>query len=581
MSVSSKYGINSKNNERIDYIAIAVLGLWLVFFMHLPLYNVGGSGFLLPQNNVAWMIVTIFCCLILIVKSNSINSLKRSQFMFGFFWGCLLLIVPYIWQFCVIQNSKEVPRLLGICGGVVFYYCLSYISFSRKICSYILISVIISAFIESIMFLQGVFFPYSLNSLSHRFYEIYGHSGLGVFQQVNVTASWISTGLALALRYIYCKDYIYLSNKSHIKNAILSFVSIFVSIFVSTLILTKSRIGWLTGFVSLIIIFSCFSYDKTRHERTSNMDFLALFIPPVFGCILGVLLLDSTPIDALSHHSSNYQRILTIKTTWDMIMQHPLMGWGIGSFRSAFLNYMAFEIPRNNSIELMGHPHNEILYTWFEGGVVALIGFIFIILAQFKVLFTNFCTMRLAQWAGIIPIMLHTQVEFPLYYSAAHYIVLLILIGMLDFSLGDPVIHKKADGHLIFFRWSVLVMSALIIVWLFNVIKTENLLSHFENDDLPHLEDILKINPPYLVEFRFSRDTNLLLLNEYSVNSDTQLLNSYLLKNEYIMQEHPEPDDYDNQIRVLCHLGKNNMSNKYRSLAQKLFPWDNRFNIAC
>ena len=99
-----------------------------------------------------------------------------------------------------------------------------------------------------------------------------------------------------------------------------------------------------------------------------------LFLLPLFGGLAGILLLDTSLSASLSEHDgSNTQRWTVLKYTAEMIMQPPWRGWGMGMFKGEFQRFMA-SLPQNPSHEIMGHPHNEVLYQWFEGGVVALAG---------------------------------------------------------------------------------------------------------------------------------------------------------------------------------------------------------------
>lgn len=121
-------------------------------------------------------------------------------------------------------------------------------------------------------------------------------------------------------------------------------------------------------------------------------------------------------------------------------------------------------------------------------------------------------------------------------------------------------------------------MSICIVLWLFKAFITESVLCHFEDGTLDEPDRIARITPPPLTAERYSHDLNLLNLVHYYSTGDKKLLRSYLRINSQWLLQHPEPDDYDNQIKVLRVIGQTEDAEKYRISANHLFPWDPRFS---
>ncbi|NMU84798.1 ligase, partial [Vibrio parahaemolyticus] len=80
----------------------------------------------------------------------------------------------------------------------------------------------------------------------------------------------------------------------------------------------------------------------------------------------------------------------------------------------------------------MDHPHNELLYWGVEGGLLPILG---IFLAMALVLYRIYQAKRgtrLALLALFIPIVLHSQLEYPFYHSLVHWLIFVILLYWVD-----------------------------------------------------------------------------------------------------------------------------------------------------
>lgn len=128
-----------------------------------------------------------------------------------------------------------------------------------------------------------------------------------------------------------------------------------------------------------------------------------------------------------------------------MIAAHPLSGWGYGSFEYAFQHFRIELVPPTRVLEIARHPHNELLYWWVEGGLVALLGISLLILGGGRLLLQVFRHDRRAFSTGaanagetsalclaLLPMLIHTQLEYPFYLSAMHWMVFLLLLAMAD-----------------------------------------------------------------------------------------------------------------------------------------------------
>ncbi|MFJ3358433.1 PglL family O-oligosaccharyltransferase [Serratia liquefaciens] len=578
-----KFKLPVKTNVDTTFFLV-VLGLWLVIFMHIPLFNVGGFGFILPQNILTWIVVILLSggmCLL-----GKYKALVVTPFMFCYLLGGLLLTLPILWTRTPQLLTEAVPRFLGLWGGLLFYVCLVQLRLSARDRRLVLWFIAISAVVEGGFVLRGLYFPEMMDPQGQRFAEVYGRYSLGSFQQINVTASWLATGLAVLMLLAFTEGCVVQDacrESWSFRRTRMFFACLFMMILSCCLILTTSRVGWLGGMVCFLVMVVCIVHAKVKKHLSLFLS-TVLVMAPVVGAFVGVSLLHGPVEDVMAHSASNYQRLLTLKVTWQMVMLHPLTGWGQGAFLTAFQNYMAQSFAPNPSLELMEHPHNELLYVWFEGGAMALAGLLLILFAIVRLLFRQFDIRRLMLWSALIPILLHTQVEFPLYYSAAHFVVLLTLLAMLDVPCPTRRMQSLSSTSVMnafpLFRCAVALLVAGILIWLVRVMHVGFVLSHFESRSLGQSVELADINPPMLTNVRFGHDLNLQRLLSFYSNQEKHQLVLFLRENAIWLKDHPEPDGYDNQINVLMFLDEPAQATSWRKCARQLFPWDKRFNHA-
>lgn len=567
--------MNKNYSETTVFSAVA--GVWLVILMHIPFYNLGGSGFTLPQNIMTWSVVATLCTVTLL--TNPFRQVIVTPFLIALLTGSLLMTAPLLWSENHVAAAGATARFCGLWAGILFYFFLLQVSFTEKTVRLFLWFIALSAVIEGSIVLQTLFLPDTLSETSLRFYNDNGRGALGTFQQVNVTASWLATGLAAQMVLLFTPGENIPGGGRYLGSYTVKLAASFLILATlsACIVLTRSRTGWLGGALCCLIILCVLL--KTRSFLSAQG--LVLILAPLTGILTGLMLLECTVAQAIAHTGSNHQRLLTLKETLAMIMQHPYRGWGMGTFRRAFQGYMASQFTVNPSRELMGHPHNELLYIWFEGGILALTGYLLIMLAAGWLVFIRPGTQCSLMGMIILPVVLHTWTEFPLYSSASHFVVPLVLLAMLDLSVRPERPAFIIPGRMIkafsFIRYVMILLSACIILWLIKAFTTEALLCHFEDGTLDAPDRIVRIAPPPLTTDRYAHDLNLLNLVHYYGARNPSFLRDYLSVNAQWLLNHPEPDDYDNQIQVLRVTGQTEMAERYRISASRLFPWDARF----
>lgn len=568
---------------------VGILCLWICLLLHLPLYNAGGGqGVRLPWNTVAWAVaVTVILSTAVMAPVGRPVITPASCLLF---LSALLLTLPVFWTPVREWVNYSLPRLSGLWGSAVFYLALLQCRFSHPIKRLFLWCVTFASLIQGGNVMAGIFYPALLSPISQMFLQTGGRESLGIFQQVNVTASFLATGFALSLALIYRAGKHYRAQEKGfhsqtLRRIKLAYLLILIAFLPCVLVLTRSRTGWLGGIAVYIVTVSILltgSRQKFRSHFLPGGYRAALVLIPLAGVAAGLFLLGCSVTEAIDHGGSNYQRWLTLKVTWEMISLHPWSGWGLGSFIMQFQHFIASRYSPNPSHGFMGHPHNEILYVWMEGGIVALAGLVVLGFTVVMLLLKNRSPGRRLIALALLPILLHTLVEYPLYLSSPHVLVLLLITLSLDrtscrgvvMAEKIPFLHKA--GMQLCLRGALTLICIWLLASLYETYQLNTLLSRFEVDgaypsQLPDSADI-----PWLVRTRYDADRMNLLLERYNSNGDLRLLRSVVSENAHWLKTHTNPDNYVGQMEVLRYLHRTEEACRYLHEGHKLFPMDER-----
>lgn len=410
------------------------------------------------------------------------------------------------YKFIKVNISFIVVVLLGVYSIVNFYSLPStpdsYELFILAILSSALIIIIIDNFApyqkKNILFvlllgclLQAgagviqVFFP--------QFAEIYSINigngvlkPLGVFYQQNVYASFIATGVAIALYFIMMLPKWSLRYKK--APLILSFTMLAVG--PTLILLTSSRTALLSLF--LLLVLTLLHVMKTRKNIKAYLFSVALVIlssaliisfPPENSLLSPTSI--SAAVETGSKISGNISveeqvnrevkgsdlankltrgsdiRVQIYTDSAKLLLETPWLGVGYGNFYSKFINY-------ENRIDgdLQGlavkHPHNILLYLWANSGLVSVLlvlGYIIYLMASILKCNKKRKVNSAILWL-LIPIGLHTLLELPFSHSLPHLIVFSILIGLINVKFCKISIPKVLKNGLVCVISIISVFSA-------------------------------------------------------------------------------------------------------------------------
>ncbi|WP_157466389.1 PglL family O-oligosaccharyltransferase [Colwellia sp. MT41] len=461
--------------------------LYFIVGMHVILDTPGGVGLYYSYNVIAWLITVILISLGLWQITLN-KKIYYSKMLLWLSLGVACLIVPVFYQFEFTDHA--IPRILALVGGLLFLFSLYQFQLSKlvalQLLALILLAVIIEAcfgLVQFFLFEQGFWGGYIVGSSRPH----------GVFIQPNVMASFMATGLVIAL-FLSVKNKIFQSKRLFTS---LILVSLFVTSFL--LILLQSRTGFV-GAIAVLALTAPYIYQKNKKQLVTNFAVIAIAALSATICLEN----SAIPIRGEQTYENVGVRDVIFIVSADMIKTKPLIGYGYGGFERSFIDHFNKYVIENpeigNTITNLSHPHNEVLFWVVEGGLIALIAFVFFTIGYIFTWRKIQLHKSLAVLALIFPLLLHIQLEFPFYSSISHWLVFLIMLWLVDrFALADDESYRSISCPKTFLiRFFALLIPSIFIPFLLTTLHTAHIL--VEHKKNPHstqaferLKDI--INP--------------------------------------------------------------------------------------
>jgi len=342
---------------------------------------------------------------------------------------------------------------------------------------------------------------------------------------------------------------------------------------VPLLAVLASRTGWLAAVLSVALLIPYVFRFATKKR----------FVGWIVAIIVGTGLGFSTPLmtgqdDSLVEQKSNLEspRRYTFPQALDMLIEKPFTGYGYGRFEPEYMVYTARQHQLNQSykpgLAAMDHPHNELLYWGVEGGLLPLLAIILAALFVLARLYQAKKGTRLAMFALFVPIVLHSQLEYPFYHSAIHWITFVILLYWVDQRASScrqapfSIISKTA------LRVFSLVIPIVTSFYMLTTLHTNYVLTQFERSQ-PKDPDILnQVTNPVVWKDRYDWDIYSTYLNIGLYKQDPQFIQPYIDWSLKIIKDKPRPAFYNNLILAYQGLGDSVKAEQIRSEAQFLFP---------
>ena len=560
----------------INRKAISVMLLiYLALAMHVFIPSMGGSGLRVPGNIVAWVFIALSVLAYwLLNRHQSIITTTTSNLIVI---GILLLLLPLFYT-SEKWLKEALLQMAGVVAGLIFYFTLLQCRFSSRWRILLLNFLLFATLVQSVIgFIQLTLLP-PLSGLMALGDE--GVRPTGVFRQVNVMASFMATGLACSLHLLYLPQPLNIRSKvSSVVHRLTHLQQLAALVLLpAMLVLLQSRAGYIGAIAVVLINFLL----RVRNQPRRTTAFVGLIIS---GILLGyTLLVGAELVIPVSHDGSNLERWKILQITLAMIMNHPILGWGYGSFEYSFAHFALGMTPPITGMGVITHPHNELLFGWVEGGVAALAGYILLATAYFRLMvlaWRRTDKSLFTLWLLMLPFAVHTQLEYPFYMSTGHWLIFLLLLSLTDSALSKPrvVTKPKIAGTI---RAVSLAGACSGLGIMLSTLQTQVLLTKAEqlqlrqvNIDFPRLEQ--QFWQPWIFQERIEYDRQVNQLLQYNVSRDPKILQSYITWSQQYLSHHVDKNVYAYRIAILSFSNKADEAEKQRHEASLIFSHDPRF----
>lgn len=540
---------------------LLVLGAVYLIAMHFFMPNPGGSGLALAFNPATWLTLSVALAIGL-YQLASYRKLRYSKL------SIVLLICSVIMSLPMLYTNAYWPgaisRMTGLWAGLLLFIVLQQFYFSNKHKQRLLWFIIFGCLIEAAFGLVQYFVlqpgnPFGYNAVDNRPY--------GIFQQPNVMASFLATGLVLSGYLLARQPKKY--NK-HLSEVSLLYLTPLMT--VPLLIVLASRTGWLSAILGVALILR-YLYRFSPRQR-----FINWLLATLGGILIGIGAMYSQGGDGLVADKADLDspRRYTFPQTLDMLIEKPFTGYGYGDFESSYILYTARQHQLNEQypagLPAMDHPHNEVLYWGVEGGLLPVLGMA--IAAAFVLLRIRSAKQgtRMAMFALVLPILLHTQLEYPFYHSAIHWITFVILLFWIDLRVAKFHVVRFSKISRSVLRVLSLILPLLTGFYMLSALHTNYVLMQFEHSKPRNPALLDKVTNPVVWRDRFDWDVYSTYLNIGLAQHKSEYIQPYIDWSLDIIRHKPRPAFYSNLILAYQGLGDNSRAEQIRAEASFLFP---------
>ncbi len=540
---------------------IVSLGLVFVIAMHFFMPNPGGAGLALSFNAITWLAVSVSLAIGLYQLGTN-RKIYYTKLTLGLLLCCLLMTVPVFYPNS--SASLVSGRLIGLWAGFVLFVVLQQFQFSIQHRLRLLWFILIAVCIQSIIG-YGQFFWLKPGNMFG--YDTLVNRPYGIFQQPNVMASFLATGLAIS-GYLLARYPI----KYQSRISVISLLYCIPLITLPLLVVLASRTGWLATALTCVLVL-----PYLRRFSTAKR-FYGWLISLTLGLVVGLWISTLSGKDShlLAKADLDSPRSYTFPQALDMAIEKPFTGYGYGKFESQYILYTARQHQLNPNyppgLPAMDHPHNELLYWAVEGGLLPVLAIILAALIVLSRIYTDKKGTRLAMFALFVPIVLHSQLEYPFYHSAIHWITFVILLYWVDQRVAR---YKQASFSQVSksaLRVISLTLPVVTAFYMLTSLHTNYVLTQFEKSE-PRNPDILEqVTNPLVWKDRFDWDIYSTYLQLGLYNEDPDYITPYIRWSLNIIKHKPRPALYNNLILAYQGLGDISRAKQIRKEANYLFP---------
>jgi len=539
-------------------------GLLFLLFVISPFYiksSIGGTGFDLPFNISVWFAATLVIGFMLwhVASSDTITLPKNYLYLLMLPAGILLSAViagvvdPVTWLF----------RILYILAGVIFLFGL--FQFKSLSVERVLLFIVLSGLLVSI---YGVVQIHQWQSYIGSFLS--NSENLlptTIFQQVNVTASYLATSILIAI-------YLLFTSSVNTKKAFQSLLYITILIGTYVLVSSGSRTGLLSLGLGLIFLLLGLLKSVTKQKAK----FSTLIIILLVTSWAGQAGLNRTADKAytLVKAENSEARVVIYGAALDSMRTSPIYGHGIGSYKKEWLAHSLDWYADYPSVDMpytLGHPHNELLMWAIEGGVLAVIGILMALISTIWCVARLYGLKSLAYFSLLLPILMHTMLELPFYISSLHWFVWLFLIFVALKAIAIDKSNQLSQMARLSIKGLTLIFGCAALLFLLQTTVAQKDISDFvygRSTERP-LQQAL-INPYFQAEARAMANRS--VLYHAIENGDKQKISQLLANIQMQLKNSPDLKLYEDMINGYEALSEKQQSCSIAEQALNFYPWN-------
>lgn len=550
---------------KLTKVTTVLCALYWLLGMHFFMHNPGGAGLYLPFNAWGW----IFASLMIGMGLWQVTLRQRITFsplQVALWFGALLLLLPMAYPGFELKDYA-IPRLLGLFAGLLFLFGLYQWRLTRPQRDSLLYLILVAIAIEALF---GLVQFYLLTPGNWIGYDTKVNRPYGIFQQPNVMASFMATGMALA---------IWLELRSDDSRVLMGLRYGVIFSTVLLLVVLQSRVGQLGGFLALLMLL-----PQLRQQRKIRLILGLVFL----GIILGLLsqYLMAGVKRGLEIYQSGGMRSIYWPYALKLVSEQLWTGWGYGSFESVFLyHYMADKAVNPAMVQIefnLDHPHNEFLYWAVEGGLVPMLGMLIMGGALLWLLSCAPGKNAMAMLALVTPILLHSQTEYPFYHAIVLWWLLLTLIYLIDAEVEEVNVATRSETtwwEWVYRPWFLLRFVAitiplLVVPFMLTALHTAWVVTKYERGGYKEPTLLLDIVNPMAWLTRVEFDVNSVRLMVGLQTNNKAELEAYLEWGQAFVRHTPRANIYANMVVALNALGRTDEANTMRRGALQLYPDD-------
>ncbi|ELY3984281.1 O-antigen ligase family protein [Cronobacter muytjensii] len=510
----------------------------------------GGYGVALPFN------LTFLCWLGLVMMvlawRHNKGGAERQPLLLA---GGLLLLLPWLLQ------ARGNPGVWVLLAALLLWQALLRLPFTPRHRRAALLAVFVLALGQAGSGLLQAFCPH----LAARLYEFdwLRNQGrpYGIFQQVNLLASFLATGVG-------CGFLLLLTTR---RAARIGLIVPGLGVLTFVLALNQSRAGAIGAVVVIVALYAAAGRGNiTRAGAALAVMTLCAWAGWYITQHVTVMVYGEPYLMARDYAGSTRERWHILVITWQMIMEKPWLGWGYGTFEYAFSRWALAHpgLGYRYSVPIT-HPHNELLFMWFQGGVVALAGMLLLVAGWLLMLKNAWRHGREATAFAllVVPLLVHLNLEYPFYQSFIHFGLFLLLLRLGAVEQPQPA---QACAR----QWPRALCGALaltLIAFSATGLYANHQLTRLERSGLAGFP----APAPWYFATQFERarfDAMVALLIDFNRTHNEANLDEFMAQAQRWSQRHNDKNLWQSQIMIAQHRGDMAAAARLRAQYERLFP---------